>query len=167
MRSTKPPIQIRQDLPFHHRQWIVQRIGWGLGAVVLLLAIGGLFGGGPLSHVRAGSASLRVEYQRFIRRDSPAEIRIEVQPTGSEEIHLAVSRDYLHALRIDSMLPDPERTDTTGQDVVLVFRVEPKAETARITLNVTPLHVGTLRGRIRALDSPTQPVVPINQFIWP
>jgi hypothetical protein len=167
MPSTKPPVQIHQDLPFHRRQWMIQRSGWVLGAAVLVLAIGGLFGGGPLSHVRAGPSSLRVEYERFIRRDTPTEIRINVQPAASEEVQLAFSREYLHALDIESMLPTPERTGSTNQEVVFSFRVEPKAESALITINATPLHAGKLRGRIRALGGPTQPVVPIDQFTWP
>jgi hypothetical protein len=167
MRSRKPPAEIRQDLPFQHRQWAIQRVSWVLAAITLALAIGGLFGGGPLSHVRAGSPSLQVEYERFIRRDSPVEIRMDAQPTSGDEVRLAVSRDYLHSLRIDSIVPSPERTETTDQDVVMVFRVARPADSARITINATPLHAGTLRGSVRAMSTGAQPAVSIDQFTWP
>jgi hypothetical protein len=167
MRSRKPPTEIRQDLPFQHRQWAVQRVGWVLAAITLVLAIGGLFGNGPLSHVRAGSPALQVDYERFIRRDSPVEIGIEAQPTSGEEVRLAVSRDYLHSLRIDSIVPAPERTETTAQDVVMVFRVARPADSARVTINATPLHAGTLRGSVRAMSVGAQPAVVIDQFTWP
>jgi hypothetical protein len=108
-----------------------------------------------------------VEYERFIRRDSPLEIRINVQPTSGEEARLAVSRDYLHSLRIESMVPYPERTETTAQDVILVFRVDRPADSARITINATPLHAGRLRGSIRPLGAGAQAAVLIDQFTWP
>jgi hypothetical protein len=167
MRSKKAPAEILQDLPFHHRQWVVQRVGWVLAAITLVLAIGGLFGDGPLSHVRAGGPALQVEYERFIRRDSPVEIRIDVQPPSGEEVRLAVSRDYLHSLRIESIVPEPERVDTTAQDIVMIFRVTPAAESAHVTISATPLHAGTLRGNVRALGAGTNTAVSIDQFTWP
>jgi hypothetical protein len=166
MPNRKAPAEILQDMPFQHRQWVIQRVGWVLAAVILVLAIGGVFGGGPLSDVRAGDAALQVEYERFIRRDSSMEIRIDAHPTSGEEARLAVSRDYLHSLRIESMLPYPERTETTAQEVILVFRATGPAESTRITINATPLHVGSLHGSIRAMGA-GQPTVLIDQFTWP
>src|SRR5688500_6611777 len=133
MRSRKQAGDISQDLPFHRQLWRVQRIGWVVGHIVIALALGGPFGGGPLSGGRAGDPSLTVEYDRFIRRDSPTEIRIDAQPSAADEVRIAFTRDYIHALRIDSIVPYPQRTETIAEDVVFVFRIAPQTPSARIT----------------------------------
>ena len=60
-------LEISQDLTFQRRSWIVQRVGWVMLALLILAALGGLFGPGPLSRARAGphDGPLWVEYQRF------------------------------------------------------------------------------------------------------
>lgn len=168
MHSRKPSVIIPQDLPFHRRQWLVQRIGWAVALAVLALGMLGLFGDGPLSHMTAGSPALRLEYQRFIRRDDPARIHVEALPdAGGHEVALAVSGDYLRALRIESVLPQPERVETTGPDVVFVFRVTPSTAPVRITFDATPLSVGGLHGRVSVVGRPATPSVPIDQFSFP
>src|SRR5688572_1556672 len=118
MQKRKAPAEILQDLPFHRRQWIVQRIGWGLAVVVLALALAGVFGDGPLSHVRAGNEALHVEYERFLRRDDSTEIHFEVRASGTDEVRIGVSSEYLHTFRIESILPYPERVETTAREIV-------------------------------------------------
>src|SRR5688572_4056504 len=167
MPSRKPPADIPQDLPFHRRLWMVQRIGWALALIVIALALGGLFGGGPLSSVRAGDPSLTVEYDRFIRRDSPTEIRIDAQPSADDEVRIAFASDYIHALRIDSIVPYPQRTETIAEDVVFVFRIAPQTPSARITINAMPLNIGPLQGSVRIAGKANAPSIPLDQFAWP
>jgi hypothetical protein len=153
-------------LPFQHRQWLAQRVGWALGIAILVLGGLGLFGGGPLSEVTAGTPALRVEYERFLRRDSPTELRVDARPVG-DQVRLAVSREYLHALRIESILPYPERLEETDREVILAFRAAPRATSLRITFNVTPLHVGALHAQVRAAAANPPAPVRIDQFTYP
>jgi len=45
------------DHRFHRNEWRLQRIGWVLVALFLVLAVAGLFGNGPLEE-RSGSTRL-------------------------------------------------------------------------------------------------------------
>ena len=62
-------LQIDEDMEFQRRSWIVQRIGWAIFALVILLAALGLFGDGILSDTKAGQeeGALWLEYPRFER----------------------------------------------------------------------------------------------------
>lgn len=167
MPSRKQPAEIPQDLPFHRRLWVVQRIGWAFAVLLIALGLGGLFGDGPLSSVRRGDAALSIEYERFLRRESSTEFRIDAQPSAENEVRIGLKSDYIHALRIESIVPYPERTEAVEGDVVFVFRVTPQTRSARITINATPLHLGSLQGTVRIAGRADAPSIPVNQFVWP
>ncbi|HEV2128712.1 MAG TPA: hypothetical protein VGR22_08850, partial [Thermomicrobiales bacterium] len=62
-------LEVDEDIEFQEREWKVQRVGWALMLVVIVLALVGLFGTGPLSAVEreADDGTLVLEYQRFVR----------------------------------------------------------------------------------------------------
>jgi len=78
-------LDINQDLAFQRRSWSLQRIGWGLIALVLIAALLGLFGHGPLSEATTDDPSLpiRLAYERFGRFGSPLVLRIRVEPAAA------------------------------------------------------------------------------------
>jgi hypothetical protein len=162
-----PRPQILEDLPFHHRQWFFQRVGWGIAFLVLILAVFGLFGDGPLSHVHAGSPQLRVEYDRFIRRDNPAPLHIEAQPTSGEQVSLAFSASYLQGFRLDSVLPYPEHTYSTATDVVLVFRTTSPGKPVRITILQSAIDPGSMHGQLQLLGAAAGTEIKLDQFVYP
>jgi hypothetical protein len=42
-------LEINQDLGAQQKTWTIQRIGWGGMALIVLAALGGAFGSGPLA----------------------------------------------------------------------------------------------------------------------
>ena len=60
-------LQIDEDMDFQHKEWIAERWGWRIMALVLLAGLLGLFGQGPLSDKTVQSGSLLVQYGRFER----------------------------------------------------------------------------------------------------
>ena len=167
MVNGKKPSESPEELPVQRRKCGVRRVGAALGFAVLLLAAFGLFGDGPLSDASDASGALRVQYEHFLRRDRPTQLRIDARPADGDEARIAVSSDYLHALRIDSILPYPEHLEETGEDVILIFRPAPGSESVRITLEATPLHVGTLHAHVRAVGETQDPGVRIDQLTYP
>src|SRR4029453_17543698 len=61
MTAAKRSLQIRENITFAHRQWVVQRVAWVGIAALLVLALLGAFGKGPLSHATAGAGPLQIE----------------------------------------------------------------------------------------------------------
>jgi len=70
-------LQINEDMEFQRRSWIVQRVGWLVFALVILLAALGLFGDGILSDAKAGQeeGALWLEYPRFKRFEDEFQMR--------------------------------------------------------------------------------------------
>jgi len=51
-------LEIDEDLSFQRREWRVQRGGWVVMAVLILLALLGLTGRGPIRQPTAGTATI-------------------------------------------------------------------------------------------------------------
>src|SRR5688572_26815794 len=95
-----------EDIRFQSLEWWCERAGWLLIAVLLILALAGAFGRGSLSHRTADAGPGEVRYERFLRRDSPADLEVTL-PTSRDEPRLWIDRAYLKAVGIDSIVPRP------------------------------------------------------------
>lgn len=167
MPSRKAAPQILEDVPFHERQWIVQRAGWLVALLLLMLSMAGLFGDGPLSRATVGEAPLHVAYQRFLRRDAPMRLDVTAQAAQDGKLRLAISRAYLTTFEINSIVPEPERTDSGVDELIFVFPASASGETVTVTFDGTARHLGRHQGLFRNDGLPEHPVVRISQFTYP
>lgn len=91
-------LEINQDLAFERRQWPVQRVGWGVGALIIVAALLGVFGSGPLSAATAGDEeTLLVHFQRFVRHKGQGELVVKVGPNQASagQVELWLTTEYL------------------------------------------------------------------------
>jgi hypothetical protein len=84
--TPKAPFESAADLTFQHRQWMLERIIWTGMALLIALALLGLFGSGPLSWSTSEVGTTHLEYERFLQRDAPAQLRFTLQPAGGESL---------------------------------------------------------------------------------
>jgi len=161
-------LEIHQDLPFERRNWRAQRIGWAVIGLFVLAGLAGLFGRGPLASATRTSqrGALRVDYERFTRHGSPAELRVTVAPQALEAatVRILVSLSYLQGLQVEGVEPPPESVLISGDYLVYSFDVE-AGQPARILFRVIPdqyflrtAEVGLTHGRER---------VGFRQFVFP
>lgn len=124
------------QLAFHRTEWRIQRIGWVLVALFLALALGGLFGNGPLSRAHADGAAGRIEYQRFVRYGLSTDL--VVTPAGSAHgvNRVEISAAYLEAFRIEHITPEPAAVRMTG--ATLVYEFASAAPGASISFQMHP-----------------------------
>ncbi len=158
-------LQVDQDSAFQKRNWRAQRVGWWGIALVLLASLLGVFGYGPLSSVSQSDAgaTLRLDYERFLRVQSDAELSIQVRPDAKHpaEIALWVNRDYLNAFRVQQITPLPERTQVAPDRVILFFTVagqnQPSAnqQAVEISFQLSALQMGWVSGTIGLENGPT------------
>ena len=94
------------------RVLIVRRIGVSIFTLILLAALAGLVGDGPLSKVKAQSDAreLRVEHLRFIRYQGPTTLKIHVgaEATTNGLFLLQLSRTFVEEVEIERVEPEPE-----------------------------------------------------------
>lgn len=161
-------LELEQDLTIQRRLWKVQRVGWAIMILVALAVLLGLSGRGPLSHTTAGESGdpLSLEYERFGRFHAPTMLRVQLGASASRagKARIWFSRNYLEAVEIERVTPEPERVEAHRDRFIYVFDLaEPNQPTA-ITFFLEPDQIGSLPGQV-GLDG-SQPLT-FGQFIYP
>jgi hypothetical protein len=123
-------LELDQDLEFQARSWRVQRAAWVVMALVLLGAVLGALGGGPLSRTTARSedGSLVVEYERVIRQQAPAELKLGLKAGSDGLARVMLPRAYLEKVRVESIVPEPESSKAGPEGCTFAFRCGGDAE---------------------------------------
>lgn len=161
-------LEIDEDLTFQEREWTVQRIGWVTMMLVIVAALLGLFGTGPLSAATAGDAAgpLSVEYQRFVRHDGRTTLTMRVESTqgdeGEAEVWLAA--DYVRGVEVQHISPEPQEVRADGDRYVYVFAVADPAEPVEVSFSLKPRQIGRLSGEA---GIPGGSLVTFNQISYP
>jgi hypothetical protein len=156
---------IKEDMRFQRATWRVERIGWILLWLIMILALLGLFSEGPLSttSVESPAGDLRVTYGRFQRSGAPAEVKLEASPKNGQEVVIRVSATMLDAFAIESISPRPQTERGVTHGVELVFPVA-AGELLTVYMTVRPDGVGLVSSEIGI--GPGRPAQ-LNQFIYP
>jgi hypothetical protein len=153
-------MEIETDVNFQRREWTAQRIGWIVIAAVILAALLGIFGAGPVSRASGQAPGLQLEYDRFVRWRQPMKLRCFVSET-KPETQIAMSRNYLDAVQIEQITPPPVQAEAVG--AWLVYRFAGPAPMA-VTFNIKAEEFGNLTGAVRIPDGEA---VSFHHFIYP
>jgi hypothetical protein len=148
-------LEIDEDLAFQQREWFVQRIGTGMLFLFVGAAMLGLTGmGGPLSHADVSDAdgALRVEYERFVRRNAPATIKVRLRG-GPGDLRFWVSSSYLEHVRIDTIVPPPQLVLIESDRQV--FMIRSATPDVLVTLELEHLGMGTREAEVGLVDGPS------------
>jgi hypothetical protein len=159
-------LEIDTDMHFQRRSWVVQRCGWVVFTLIILGALMGLFGPGPISNTTIGDARLRVEYERFGRLQDSMALVIYVGPGVAQNgaIRLSVDRQYLHGIEVRHVIPDPQLVESDGDQLIYIFHAVNPDQPISITFHVDPEKIGLLTGWIGLDGGPT---LEFSQFIYP
>lgn len=130
---TDSPVSIRElETPEHVRELrieaICERIGWGVVALVLIAALLGLLGPGPLSRMSqtAVDGSLHVDYGLIEHYEAPAELRLGIDLGAADEgaVKLSVSRSFADAITPESVSPIPVAVEAIGDQALYTFKMK-------------------------------------------
>jgi hypothetical protein len=132
-------------------------------ALVVFLALLGVFSSGPLSGTAASSAggTLTVTYERFVRRDARFEMAIGVTSVEAPEVRLTINRDWVEAFTIEALYPLPVASSLDDQGLHLTFTASSSSLTA--VFAIRPNRIGRVAARIIVSGE----TVPFGQFIYP
>lgn len=162
------PLQVESDPAFQRRAWRIQRMSWAIFALLVLAALAGLFGTGPLSHGEAGSkaSGLRIEHERFARLHAPTDlvIRADRRLARNDELTIVLSGAAVQHLQLSSAMPPPDGTGLAPDGVILRFRTDRQPGELTIVLHAKPQRAGLLAAQIGVRDGP---VHVIRQWIYP
>jgi hypothetical protein len=159
-------IEIDQDLDHARSLWRVQRIGWLLMLLFVIGGVLGLFGKGPLAADQARAPGLTLDYDRFTRHGAISAIRAEVGPEAiqGDSLQLWMTRGYIDAIELESIVPEPASVETRGDLVVFTFAAGERSQPTHVTFNVRPEGYGSEDARAGIEGGGS---VSFRQFIYP
>ena len=160
-------LEIDQDLDFERRSWTAQRIAWVLTALVLLAALAGLCGPGPLSETTAGEGGpISLEYSRFERRHAPNSMLIHLGSgsTRDGKAQVWMDREFMENIEVHRISPEPERVELQPDRLVYEFPVPDASRPTAVSLFYEAERLGVRSGRIGLVGG--QPVS-FTQLVFP
>ena len=112
-------LEIDEDLDFQRGEWRVQNVLWIVSAILLVLALIGFFGGGPISSTTNASddGAVSVNYHRFVRHDGRAALNFRVDATGasSQEVEIWIDQEFLDNVEVETVSPAVRRTAASSK----------------------------------------------------
>lgn len=161
-------LQINQDMPHQRREWRAQRIGWLAMALLLVAALAGLLGPGPLSSsvASAPDGALRVEYDRFERLQAPNELRIGLPAdvAGAGSVRLRLNREFVENADIERFDPQPESVAVDADGFVYEFVVNPAGSAPTVIAHYQYRTAGSTPVRVSIEGGPA---VAFSQWVYP
>lgn len=117
-----PGLEVDEDMDVKRWSLTGEVIEYVLLVVVILAALFGLFGSGPMSRTEARSASgtLRLEYERFQRETRPSVFRVE-SSVDSDKAAMHLGKALLEEWEVESVTPQPASTVVTEGDITYTF----------------------------------------------
>lgn len=159
IERVKTSLQIDENIDLHIRGWIFQRIGWALMLLFLTCAALGLFGNGALSRKVLADDGTSVTFEKYTRRESETEFEI-VTRSNAEIVRLVLPPAFLHAFKIEKVVPEPSSQRVDNGATVLQFTGSGEAQ---ITLFVSSRTAGSVQSTLRVDEKSFD----IDQFIYP
>jgi hypothetical protein len=156
---------LREDMLLQRRLWRLERVGWMLWGLLLVLCLLGLFANGWLSdsQQRTDDGRLTLNYQRFARSSASTDWTLQVQADARGRIRLEWGGGGRDAFDLQGITPRPQRSRATARGLQLEFAAEPAAR-VRLDLRLQATSAGAVHSWI-ALDGGQR--LHLNQFIYP
>ncbi|MEN5110064.1 hypothetical protein ABE521_14575 [Pseudomonas sp. TWI672] len=161
--SRRHPVE--EDMPMQQRVWRFERVGWYALVLIVLMALAGLFGNGPLSDAQLVSTDGRVAvaYQRLSRSGTSENVRITVHGIAGQPVMILLGGDLLRQASIEMLQPQPQKSLSHGESLLLQLGTS-KDGVATLYLTLRSEHVGPLEGIVSAGP---QSAVHFSTFLYP
>ena len=156
-------LQVHEDRAHERLEWRVQRIAWSVLALLLVAALSGGLGHGPLSDAlaRSDDGVVSVHHHRFERYQAPTQYDIRIAGAAAR-VTVLLPGDVLRHMELERFEPEPRATRAVGEGMLLVFDAAPGRDTG-VRVFFRPERFGPLRADLRVQGR----VVRLRQFVYP
>lgn len=153
--------------------WTVQRVFWAMLALILVAALLGAFGGGPLS-TATSSASMNgvtvdLEYQRWTRSRSPQSFHLTIQApdAGAESVSVLLPPELRDRMRMEEIVPEPESSSTGPDGTLYTWSVDDWSGPVRVRLDYQSLESFLQKDELLVIVGDREQRLSFTQWIFP
>ena len=168
MAKQRAELQLEDNMASHRTEWRVQRIGWVLWGAVLIAALLGLMGPGPLSSQESSAAdgSLSLKFDRFLHYHHPTQLELLLRPgeRRATDIRVEVAQKLLDRVEIHRIEPEPTGRQLSDDGAVFTFPLAEGSQSSKVVFHMEYEKYGPSSGRISLLGGQS---VDFKQFVYP
>jgi hypothetical protein len=167
MNQGQRALELNEDPRFQVRSWTAERVGWTVMTGIVLAALAGWIGPGPLGHRKVeASNGFRVDYDRYIRTEAPATLRLRLPPraAGIKGAHFWLTLDFVRHVHLQTITPQPEHAEAVGDRLHYTLQATVPDRPVEVTLHFEPEGWGSLDGSAGLADGAS---VHFEQFVYP
>jgi hypothetical protein len=162
-------LEIDQDPAFERRDWVMQRLGWVVIALLILAGLTGLVGSsGPFATTIATppDGQLRLSSTRFARHSAPTDVRVQVAAgaVAGDRLELWLNRSLFDRIEVEQIVPEPEAVAVGPDRVQYVLPLLTPGTPVTVTIMYQPHHYGRESIQVGLV---TGAVVQARQFVYP
>jgi len=132
---------VREDMRLQYALWAWERATWVALALIVLLALSGLFAHGPLSRRTVRDAALSLTYERFQRVTSVARLTATIAGPAADEVSLRLNPSFVDNFQVGDIEPRPSSSSAGPFGLELVFRAPTEGDLA-VVIWATPRSFG-------------------------
>ncbi|HET7898350.1 MAG TPA: hypothetical protein VFL47_11780, partial [Flavisolibacter sp.] len=103
-------IELEEQLKTHVRSWKLQRAGWVLMLLIVLAALLGLCGNGPLSYRTKVANNDTLQFEYFLRYGGHSQLKLNLQHQNGVS-RVAFPMPYWKDFQVEEITPEPFDTE--------------------------------------------------------
>jgi hypothetical protein len=168
MEDPQHTLDLEEHLRVQRIGWLVSRIAWSVMAAIVVAALAGVFGGGPLgARTSVHPSGIALHYDAFGRYGADSILRFEVPASAAEGDDRSVwlDADYVQSMKVDNISPEPDMVTQSDGGYRYTFVVSDRASVLEVTFDLTAAKVGRTHGGFS--DGTADQITTFAQFIFP
>jgi hypothetical protein len=168
VEESEHSLDLEEHLRVQRLGWAVSRIAWVVMAAVVVAALFGLFGGGPLGRRSTNHPSgVVLHYDGFGRYGADSALLFEIPASAAEgnERSVWVDTDYLQSIKVDHISPEPDMITQARGGYRFTFLVSDRAPVLEATFDLTAAEVGRIQGGFSVGEA--DDITTFDQFFFP
>ena len=160
------PLQVDSDDAFTKREFAVESVGWVLLSAVLVAALLGALGPGPLSSAEGVSPSggVTLDYQRITHTDADDQVVVGIVggASGTGTVTIRFAGEWIEGLDLRQVTPQASEETATPEGLDLSIPVRGGGP-VRVVVSFRTRGFGLTHGLLRVGGEE----IPFTQFVLP
>jgi hypothetical protein len=160
-----PDLDLDTKDPDSEVGWRLQRAGWAVMLLVMILAVAGVFGTGLFSRAHVRGEGFEVSYPRFQRMTATNDLVVTVPVSQADRTQIGIHGDHIRSFEISNLTPQSESSMATRDGLFFTFRSVP----GRPLVITFRMHAsdGTFGSVSGAVSVKGRGRVEFRQVVWP
>jgi hypothetical protein len=139
-------LEVGFDKDFERRWARTESISHGIMAVVVLAALSGLLGHGPLSHktIWTPDGRLAVDFEPLARFGTATQVTLHLpsEPGSLDRVPIVLSSSIAEPMGLQQIIPAPVESQPAGRELAYEFNIAPSSNSGLVRLALKPAVVG-------------------------